>query len=119
MNTVDNYFENVPEPARTMLTKIRAAIRSAAPEEATEVISYGIPAFLYKGPLVGYGAFKNHCSLFPMSGSVVGQFQDELKKYQTSKGTIQFALGKPMPATLVKKIVKARAAANEQKKTKR
>ena len=116
MNPVDEYLENVPEPARTTLTKVRAAIRSVVPAEATEALSYGVPAFLYKGPLIGYAAFKDHCSLFPMSGAIVEQFQDELKKYKTSRGTIQFALTKPPPATLLKKIVKARIASNELKK---
>ena len=101
------------------MNKLRTTIRSVVPPEATEALSYGIPAFLYKGPLVGYGAFKDHCSLFPMSGAIVEQFQDELKKYKTSKGTIQFSLTKPLPATLLKKIVKARIALNEQKKNRR
>jgi len=116
MSAVDDYLENTPEPARTTLTKVRAAIRAAAPKDATEGISYGIPAFLYKGPLVGYAAFKDHCSLFPMSGAIVEQFETELKKYKTSKGTIQFPLAKPLPATLIKKIVKARVALNDEKK---
>jgi uncharacterized protein YdhG (YjbR/CyaY superfamily) len=75
-----------------------------------------MPTFRYKGALVAYAAFKNHCSLFPMNASLVEAFKDELKEYKTSKGTIQFTVDKPLPAALVKKLVKARVAENEQKK---
>ena len=90
-------------------------IRAAAPKEATEAISYGMPAFKYKGSLVGYAAFKEHCSFFPMSGTLIEEMQDDLKKYKTSKGTIQFPLDKPLPAALVKKLVKARILENDSK----
>ena len=112
---VDEYLARVPEPARGTLNKIRAAIRSAAPAEATEVISYGIPAFKYKGLLVWFAAFSKHCSLFP-TASVIEQFKKELKGFATSKGTIQFPKDKPLPAALVKKMVKARVMQNESKK---
>ena len=105
--TVDEYLARVPQPARSTLQKIRAAIRSAAPQEATEVISYGIPAFKHKQVLVWYAAFADHCSFFP-TASVIAAFKNELKKYPTSKGTIQFPVDKPLPAVLVKKMVKAR-----------
>jgi uncharacterized protein YdhG (YjbR/CyaY superfamily) len=114
--SIDEYLATVPEPARTTLNTIRATIRSAVPPEATEVISYRIPAFKYKGMLVCYGAFSDHCSLFPGSG-IIETFADELKRYQISKGTIQFPLDKPLSATLLTKIVKACVAANEKKKT--
>jgi uncharacterized protein YdhG (YjbR/CyaY superfamily) len=110
---VEAYLAAVPEPARTTLNKIRAAIRSVVPAEATEGISYGMPAFRYKGALVGYAAFPKHCSFFPMDPAVIVAFQDELKKYETSKGTIRFAVDKPLPAALIKKLVKARVAAND------
>ncbi len=64
--TVDDYLAAVPEPARSTLQRVRRAIRSAMPAEATEAISYGIPAFMHKGPVVWFAAFSNHCSLFPM-----------------------------------------------------
>ena len=112
--TVDEYLARIPEPARGTLKMIRATIRSAAPREATEVISYRIPAFKYKGILVWYAAFSDHCSLFPGS-AVVADFKDELKKYPTSKGTIQFPIDKPLPATLVKRLVKAKVAENEKR----
>jgi len=112
---VDEYVAGVPESARGTLIKIRAAIRSAVPREATETISYRIPAFKYKGMLVWFAAFSKHCSLFPGS-SVIEAFKDELKGFSTSKGTIQFRTDKPLPTALIKKLVKARVAQNENKK---
>ena len=112
---IDEYLERIPEPARSTLNKIRAAIRSAAPREATEAISYGIPAFKYKGMLVWFAAFSKHCSLFP-TAAVIEEFKDELKGYSISKGTIQFPVDKPLPAALVKELVKARVAQIENHK---
>jgi uncharacterized protein YdhG (YjbR/CyaY superfamily) len=86
------------------------------PPEATEVISWRMPMFKYKGQLVGFAAFSNHCSFFPMSSSVIAALKNELKDFSTSKGTIRFPLDKPLAAALVKKLVKARIAQNEQKK---
>lgn len=113
---IDEYLAGVPEPARTTLSKVRAAIRSAVPREATEAISYGMPTFKYNGSLLAFGAFKNHCSLFPMSLAVIAAFKKELKDFPTSKGTIHFPWDKPLPAALLKKIVKARIAQNEERK---
>jgi uncharacterized protein YdhG (YjbR/CyaY superfamily) len=113
---VDDYLAAVPEPARTTLNKVRAAIRSAVPKETIEGISYGMPAFKYKGWLVAYAAFKDHCSFFPMSGSVIEAFKTELGDHRTSKGTIQFPVDKPLPAALIKKLVKARVVQNEARK---
>ena len=107
--TVDEYLAAVPEPRRTTLNKVRAVIRSAVPAEATEVISYGIPAFTHKKVIVWYAAFADHCSLFP-TAAVIEKFKDELKSYKVSKGTIQFPAGKPLSAALLRKIVKARLA---------
>jgi len=111
----DEYIAMVPEPARSTLKKIRAVIRSVVPREVTEIISYGMPAFKHNGVLIWFAAFSNHCSLFP-TASVIEAFKKELKGYTTSKGTIQFPVGKPLPAALVKKLVKARIAQNESKK---
>ena len=116
--TVDDYLDAVPEPARTSLIKVRAIIKSVVPREATEGLSYGMPAFHYKGALFGYAAFKQHCSLFPMSAALIDQMADELTAYRTSKGTLQFPLDKVPPAALIKKMVKARVAQNEAKKRK-
>ena len=112
---VDEYLAGVPEAARSTLNKLRAAIRSAVPPEATETISYRIPAFKYNGVLVWFAAFSNHCSLFP-TASVVEAFKNELKGFSTSKGTIHFPTDKPLPTALVKKLVKARVTQNENKK---
>jgi uncharacterized protein YdhG (YjbR/CyaY superfamily) len=112
---VDEYLAGVPEPARCTLNKMRAEIRSAVPPKATETISYRIPAFKYKGVLVWFAAFSNHCSLFP-TASVVETFKKELKGFSTSKGTIHFPTDKPLPTALIKKLVKARVAQNESKK---
>jgi uncharacterized protein YdhG (YjbR/CyaY superfamily) len=116
--SVDDYLAEVPEPARTTLSKVRAVIRSVVPAEATEAISYGMPAFKYRGPLFGYAAFKDHCSLFPMNGSLVVEYAEELRGYETAKGTIRFPSDKAPPAALIKKLVKARIADNERKKQK-
>src|SRR5208337_3969463 len=112
---VDDYLASVPEPARSTLKKIRAAIRSAVPPEATETISYRMPAFKHNGVLVWFAAFSNHCSFFP-TASVVEAFKNELKGFSISKGTIHFPTDKPLPAALVKKMVKVRVAQNESKK---
>jgi uncharacterized protein YdhG (YjbR/CyaY superfamily) len=74
-----------------------------------------MPAFRYKGALVGYAAFKNHCSFFPMQASLIDEMKDELQGYRTSKGTLQFPPDKPLPAALVMKMVKARVAENKVK----
>lgn len=112
---VDEYLARVLEPARSALSKVRAAIRTAVPPGTTETISYGMPAFERNGVLVWYAAFSNHCSLFP-TGAVIEAFKNELKGFSTSKGTIQFSTDKPLPAALVKRLVKARVAQNESKK---
>jgi uncharacterized protein YdhG (YjbR/CyaY superfamily) len=112
---VEEYLAGVPEPARRTLGKVRAAIRSAAPAEATEAIGYGMPTFRYKGGLVGYAAFTRHCSFFPMSLAVMAAFAKELEGYETAKGTIHFPLDRPLPAALVKKMVRARVAEKDAK----
>jgi|SRR5579863_1036721 len=113
---VEEYLAAVPEPARSTLNKVRAAIRSTVPPEATEVISYQIPTFRYEGMLVAFAAFAKHCSFFPMSKAVMETFKDELKPFPKSTGTIRFPVDKPLPAALVKKMVKARLAEKERKK---
>ena len=112
--TVDEYLANTPEPAQSALKHIRALIQSVVPKETTEVISYGIPAFKHKRILVWYAAFAEHCSLFPTGSGVLDRFEKELKGYRTSKGTIHFSPEKPLPDSLVKKIVKARVAENKE-----
>jgi uncharacterized protein YdhG (YjbR/CyaY superfamily) len=111
---VDEYLAGVPEPARGTLKHLRTVIRSVVPKATTEVISYGIPMFKYKGMLVGYAAFAKHCSLFPTGSGVIEKFAKELKAFSTSRGTIRFTTEKPLPDALVKKIVKTRVAENEE-----
>ena len=112
---VDEYLADVPEVPRATLKKLRQTIRAAAPQ-ASEGISYRIPVYKHLGMLVGFAAFKNHCSFFVMSYAVMKAYRDELKRFDVDKGTIRFPLDKPLPATLVKKMVKARVAENEAKR---
>jgi uncharacterized protein YdhG (YjbR/CyaY superfamily) len=102
------YLATAPKPARSALLKMRGTIRATVPKDATEVISYRIPAFKDKnGVLVWFAAFSDHCSLFPKA-SVIEAFQEELSGFTTSKGTVQFPLDKPLPVKLIRKLVKAR-----------
>jgi uncharacterized protein YdhG (YjbR/CyaY superfamily) len=111
--SVDEYLARIPEPARSKPGELRALIRSAVPAEAREVISYQIPAFHYKGLLVWYAAFSDHCSLFP-SAFVIQAFKKHLKAFTTSKGTVRFPLDRPLPAALVRQLVRARVAQAEK-----
>jgi uncharacterized protein YdhG (YjbR/CyaY superfamily) len=116
--TVEQYLARVPEPARSTMEEIRAAIRSAVPAETTEVISYRIPAFKHRRVLVWYGAFTNHCSFFPTS-AVLQEFKEQLKDFATSKGTVQFPNGQRVPAALIKDMVKSRIARSKPRKPSR
>lgn len=109
--SVDDYMVGVPEPAHSALQKLRAQIRSAAPD-AVEYIGYGIPCFKQGRALVSFGAARIHCSFFAMSPAVMEEFAAELEGYSTSKGTIRFDPMKPLPAALVTRIVRARLAEN-------
>lgn len=115
-NPVDDYLARVPEPARTTLSRIRAIIRSVVPAEASEDITYRMPVFRYRGLLIGYAAFPRHCGLYPMSPAVIEAHKDELAAFPTSKGAIRFPVDQPLPASLVRKLVKARIAENENRK---
>lgn len=112
---VDAYLEALPEPAKGTLTELRRMIRELVPEGTTERIAYGMPTFFYKRGLVGYAAFEKHCGFYPMNPDVIVKFAVELTKYPTSKGAIRFAVDKPLPATLVRKLVMTRVAENERK----
>jgi uncharacterized protein YdhG (YjbR/CyaY superfamily) len=110
--SVKEYLAALPEESRAALAKLRKTIRAAAPE-ATEAISYQMPAFKDHGRfLVSYAAFRDHCSLFPASNGVMEALGEELKPYLAGKGTLRFQPNKPIPAALVKKIVKARLEEN-------
>jgi len=104
--THDDYLAAVTEDKRGALRKLRKAIKRAAPK-AEECISYQVPAFRLNGKfLVAYGAATNHCAFYP--GSTVKALKDELKSYDTSKGTIRFSADKPLPSALVRKLVRLR-----------
>ena len=108
--TIDEYLATVSDDKRAALEKLRKTIQAAAPK-AEECINYGLAAFRLNGKnLVAFGASAKHCSFFPMDGHTVDAFKDELKDYGTSKGTIRFSTDKPLSATLVRKLVKARLA---------
>src|SRR5262245_26512578 len=113
--TVRDYFARVAEPGLSVLTKLRAAIRSALPRGTSETVSYRIPAFTRDGVIVWYAAFADHVSLFPR-GSVLEQFEDKLIGFKTSKGTVQFPLDRPLPTALIKRIVKARLAEHDSRR---
>ncbi len=115
VTTVEEYLSLFPKEQRDALEKLRQVIKAAAPK-AEEVISYGMPGYKQNGMLVYFGGFKNHCSFFPASYTVIKQFAGQLKDYKTSKGTIQLPLDKAIPSTLVKKMVVARMKENELKK---
>jgi uncharacterized protein YdhG (YjbR/CyaY superfamily) len=108
--SVEDYLSQVPEDARAALEKLRKTIKAAAPN-TTETISYQMPTFKYRGrALVGFAAFKNHCSIFPYSTGVMDTLKEELRPYDTSgKGaTIRFTVDEPLPDVIVEKIVKTR-----------
>ena len=109
--SVDQWLARVEPKQRAALEKLRVQIRAAAPG-VEEVISYGQPTFKLHGHLVAFGAFAKHLSFFPMNSVVIAESADALKTFVTSKGTIQFTPDKPIPAAVVKKIVKARIAQN-------
>ena len=107
--TIDEYLAPLSAEKRAALEKLRRAIKSAAPK-AEECISYRIPAFRLDGRmLVAFGAAANHCAFYP-GASPVKAHKDQLKAYDTSKGTIRFRADNPLPATLVRKLVKTRIA---------
>ena len=109
--TIDEYLAALSDDKRAALEKLRKTIRAAAPK-AEECISYQLAAFRQNGMLVAFGATANHCAFYLMSSSTVEAHKDELKDYDTSKGTIRFQADAPLPAALVRKLVKARIAEN-------
>jgi uncharacterized protein YdhG (YjbR/CyaY superfamily) len=110
--SVEDYLAALPDERRAVLETLRKTIRAAAPQ-ATEAISYQMPAFKLDGRfLVSYAAFKDHFSLFPASSKVMEALGDELKPHLSGKGTLRFTAAEPIPAALVKKLVKARIEEN-------
>ena len=109
--TTDEYLAALGAEQRSALEKLRRMIRAAAPG-AEECISYRLPAFRKDGVLVAFGATANHCAFYLMSSTALDAFEEDLKGYDTSKGTIRFQPEKPLPAALVRKLVRARLDEN-------
>ena len=112
--TVDDYIKALPGDFRSMLEKLRQVIKKAAPK-AEEIISYQIPTYKYKGPLIHFAAFKDHCSLIVINKQIIKTFEKELKDYKTTGTTIHFTAAKPLSSSLVQKIVKIRIKENEER----
>jgi uncharacterized protein YdhG (YjbR/CyaY superfamily) len=110
--SIDEYIATFPHEVQATLEKLRQTIRKAAPD-ATEKISYQMPTFYFNGNLVHFAAYKNHIGFYPAPSGIV-TFQDELKKYKTSKGAIQFPIGEAIPHALVKMIVAFRVKENSK-----
>lgn len=109
--TIDEYLATLSAAKRDALENLRATIKKAAPK-AEECLSYQLPAFRQNGVLVGFGATANHCAFYLMSSSTVEAHKEELKDFDTSKGTIRFQPEHPLPDALVRKLVKARIVEN-------
>jgi uncharacterized protein YdhG (YjbR/CyaY superfamily) len=108
--TIDEYLAGTSVASRAALEKVRAAVRAAAPK-AEECIAYGMPALRLDGKCIaGFRAAAGHCSFHPMSGATVATLGEELAGYDTSPGTVRFPPERPLPAALVRKLVRARMA---------
>jgi uncharacterized protein YdhG (YjbR/CyaY superfamily) len=109
-NEIDDYLDTLEEPKRTTLAQLRETILTIVPD-AEECISYGMPAFKLRGKTIaGFAAFKNHLSYLPHSGSVIPQLAKETERYTSTKGSLHFPIDKPLPRTLVKKLITVRMA---------
>ncbi len=116
---IDEYLAAFSDDKRAVLERLRKTIKAAAPK-AEECISYRLPAFRFEGRmLVAFGAAAKHCALYPMSSATIAAHKQELSDYDTSKGTIRFKPDHPLPAALVRKLVKARIAENRERESKR
>jgi uncharacterized protein YdhG (YjbR/CyaY superfamily) len=113
IRSVNDYIASLPENRREVVEQFRDLIKKIVPG-VKEKISYQMPAFDYNGPLLWFGAFSEHYSLFP-HGQKLGDLEKELKPYRTSKGTLQFAADKPLPKKLLKEIIKYRVKQNAEK----
>jgi uncharacterized protein YdhG (YjbR/CyaY superfamily) len=109
-SAIDEYIAEFPPETRAMLEEMRALIRASAPD-ATETISYAIPTFDLNGHLVHFAGFKHHVGFYP-TGRGVEAFKDELAPYRSGKGSVQFPIGKPLPADLIWRIVEFRVEQN-------
>ena len=112
-NDIDKYISGFPKEIQVLLQQIRKTIRQAAPE-AEEAIKYAMPTFVLNGNLVHYAAFRNHIGFYPVPSGIEA-FKEELSVYEGGKGSVQFPLDKPMPLSLITKIVKFRVQENLNK----
>jgi uncharacterized protein YdhG (YjbR/CyaY superfamily) len=111
--TIDEYIAAYPPAIQVLLEEVRATIKAAAPD-ASEIISYGMPAFAQNGNLVYFAALKNHIGLYPTSSGIAA-FQEEVSQYESSKGAVKFPIGQPLPLDLITRIVQFRVNENLQK----
>ena len=111
--SIDEYILQYPQEIQEILKTLRMVIRESAPN-AEEKISYRMPTFVFNGNLVYFAAFKNHIGFYPTANGI-NTFQKELSGYKTSKGAVQFPIGKPIPYELISQIVKFRVAENQSK----
>jgi uncharacterized protein YdhG (YjbR/CyaY superfamily) len=109
----DSYIASFPKETQKLLQQVRKAIQEAAPK-AEEYIGYGMPAYKLNGPLVYFAGYEHHIGFYP-TGSGIAAFTKEIEKYKSSKGAVQFPLDKPIPVTLIKKMVKFKIAENAEK----
>jgi len=108
MSSMDDYLGGLPPAEKAALERVRAVVAAAAPE-AEEGVSYGMPAFIYAGrPLLGFGAAKNHLSIFPFSPAAVDAVSDRLGGFDLAKGTIRFTPDRPVPEDVLLDLVRAR-----------
>jgi uncharacterized protein YdhG (YjbR/CyaY superfamily) len=112
-STMDEYIAAFPKDVQDILEKLRLTIKKAAPD-AEEAISYQMPAFKLHGNLVYFAAFKNHIGFFPTSSGIKA-FREELASFETAKGTVRFPINRPLPLSLIRKIVKYRVKENLQR----
>jgi uncharacterized protein YdhG (YjbR/CyaY superfamily) len=111
---IDRYIKPFPPAVRVKLKTVRSLIKRLAPG-AEEAVKYGIPTFVLNGNLVHFAAFKDHLGFYPASSGIAA-FKNELKKYDTAKGTVRFPFDQPLPLSLIKKIVKFRINENRLRK---
>lgn len=108
---VRSYIASAPRQSRSVFRNLRSVIRAAAPADSVETISYGIPTLKLDGqPLIYYAAWAHHVSMYPLTGQIRRDFTTELRRYKTSKGTIQFPLDERLPIGFIKRIVKTRVS---------
>lgn len=105
---IDGYIASAPPESQSKLRELRKIIKILAPQ-AEEGISYGMPAFKLHGqPFIGFAGYKHHVGFYPMSGSFLKAYEKDLKNYKTSAGAVQFSLDRPLPVSLIKKLVKGK-----------